>query len=186
MVKIMELKEWLKAKQLDDSIVHKQPIVCESGDTVYFIKCCDDCPDGVAKHIVKTFNSIDEYKDSLKGIDKNITVMPDGVLGCHVDGVTGSDAKKLSDQRTEALSYIYADKSLSDEAQAEMHKRYFPLKVFHAAAQDITIKTGSQFIVPAGTGEFHIGTLTIHKGGNFIVKSNANIQIDSIVEAAAN
>lgn len=181
----MNSTEWLKKVGLSASQVHTQKIIVKKGESAWLTS--HKGKESVAPTTVKIVKSPEELQSLLVTNAASVPMMPDGVQGCHVDKVSGSDAEKLKSVRTEAVYFVYGKgNEMSPEARAAIVKRYFPLQVAVAALQDIEINTGAQFVIDSGVGSYHFGTVKIHQGGNFIVYSNASITIDNLQKLPPN
>jgi hypothetical protein len=180
----MDLNEWLSVTGLDPSVVHREAVVVKRGET--FTVTTQPGVQGALQPKVKKVATPEEYRALVAPTPAQAPMMPEGVQGCHVDGVSDEAADRLRQARTEAVEFVYAKGEMSEEARAEIVKRYFPLQVAAAALQDVTINTGAQFVIDGGVGTYHFGTVSIHQGGNFVVFSNATIIIDNLVKLPPN
>ena len=173
--------EWLQKVGLSPSDVFTAKIDVKKGESAWL--SAQEGVKSVAPVTVRKVYSPEEFKALLVTNPSSVTMMPDGVEGCFVDGVTGAEAAKLKSDRTEAVSFVYGEaSSMSEAARDAIVKRYFPLNVSVAALQDVEIHTGGQFVLDSGVANYHFGTVKIHQGGNFVVYSNATIVIDNLLK----
>lgn len=78
-------------------------------------------------------------------------------------------------------TYIYGNSDKVKSYKDAIHHQYFPMKVAVYAADDLTVKAGTTFVVKGSDAIAHFNTVTVEKGASLQFEVNAQWTVQSMI-----